>query len=148
MPNGASPFCRRSSYAPVSLTLMTRAGSTTPGLSASRRSRKNKPVVIDGSLNDRMGRTPDLPFCAVELAHFSMSVSLMGLPVLESPERVFVIFNLKCCILEACMRYEKQLTNLISCQTRPRTSVLEPSTMSAPWIPTRCMPCCFASSTP
>lgn len=67
-----------------------------PGLMASNKSRKNNPVVIEGSLNDLIGRTEGLAFCAVVLAHLSISVSLMGRPWpdLERDVRVFVMFIL------------------------------------------------------
>jgi hypothetical protein len=60
--------------------LITIVGSTIPGLMASKRSRKNSPVVIEGSLNDLIGLTDGLAFCAVVFAHFSISVSVIGRP--------------------------------------------------------------------
>lgn len=52
--------------------------------------------MSDGSLNDRMGRTPGFAFCAVEFAHFKISVSLMGRPwlVFDSELSVWVMFLL------------------------------------------------------
>ena len=61
---------------------------------ASSRSRKNKPVVMDGSLNDLIGLTPGFAFCAVVFAHLSISVSLIGRPFPESDVSVFVMFIL------------------------------------------------------
>jgi len=50
-----------------------------------------------GSLNERIVFTPGLPFCAVALAHLSISVSLMGRPWpdFDNDERVLVILILK-----------------------------------------------------
>lgn len=54
------------------------------------------PVVSDGSLNERMGRTVAFAFCAVAFAHFKISVSLTGRPWLDfdSELSVCVIFLL------------------------------------------------------
>ena len=51
---------------------------------------------MEGSLNDRMVRTLGFAFCAVVLAHLSISVSLMGRPPLdlERAVRVLVMFIL------------------------------------------------------
>jgi hypothetical protein len=57
-----------------------------PGRIASNKSRKNNPVVIEGSLNERMGRTPAFPFCAVAFAHLSISWSVGGRPDFEREE--------------------------------------------------------------
>ena len=54
------------------------------------------PVVSEGSLNERMGRTLGFAFCAVVFAHFKISVSLMGRPwlVFDSELSVWVMFLL------------------------------------------------------
>ena len=129
------PFCFRSSYSLVSLTLRTSVGSTIPGRSASRRSRKKIPVVSDGSLNDLMGRTPGLPFCAVVFAHLRISVSLIGRPwlALDSELSVCVMFLLERHEYCSLIKWrEGAMTHRISCHTRPRTRVFWPSTISAP----------------
>lgn len=66
---------------------------------ASSRSKKNSPVVIEGSLKDRIVRVDETgfdAFAAVALAHFKISVSLMGFPPvdLDNVLSVFVMLNL------------------------------------------------------
>lgn len=52
-------------------------------------------MVMLGSLNERMGRTLGFAFWAVEFAHFSISWSVIGRPVDDNAESVFVMFNLR-----------------------------------------------------
>ena len=49
-----------------------------------------------GSLNERIDFVPGLPFCAVVLAHLSISLSLMGRPWpdFDNDESVLVILIL------------------------------------------------------
>lgn len=118
-----------------------------PGLIASRRSRKNSPVVIEGSLNDLMVLTVGLAFWAVAFAHLSISVSLIGRLDFDNAVRVLVMFILKRVAGQYVTLIFAQRTNLINCQTRPRMRVLDPSTISAPCMPTRCIPLFLPSST-
>ena len=55
------------------------------------------PVVMLGSLNERIVFVPGLPFCAVVLAHLSISVSLTGRPwpVFDNDVSVFVMLILR-----------------------------------------------------
>lgn len=88
-------FCLLSSYSPLASTGITSDGSTIPGRIASRRSRKKSPVVIDGSLNERMGWTEELCAVAVVFAHLRRSWSERGRWEEESEERVLVMFSLR-----------------------------------------------------
>ena len=130
---------------------MTKLGSTIPGRNASSKSRKKIPVVSEGSLKDLIGLEPGFPFWAVVFAHLRISVSVIGRPLPDNELKVLVMFILGRNRASEAM-FQGGMTGApatyrMSCHTSPSTRVFDPSTMSAPWMPTMCMPFCFARST-